>query len=63
VVPWGSSAALAALALGLHAPPVAQIGMVAIASIAVLMLTRNRLRVGDMFPELAKVPLVRRLFG
>ena len=58
-----ATGALAALALGLHAPPVAQIGMVAIASIAVLLLTRNRLRVGDMFPELAKVPLVRRLFG
>jgi O-antigen/teichoic acid export membrane protein len=59
----GATAALAALAIGLHAPPYAAIVMVAAASAAVVTLTRNTLRVGDMFPELLRMPLVRRLFG
>ena len=58
-----TTAVLAGLALGLHAPPLAAMGMVVVASAVVLILTRSKLRVGDMFPELLRMPLVRRLFG
>jgi len=46
----------------LFAPgPLAALAMVAVVSLGVIVLSRRSLRVGDMFPELLRVPLVRRV--
>jgi O-antigen/teichoic acid export membrane protein len=55
---------LAALALvGLNAllapGPVLAVAMVGVASVALVALTRDTLRVGDTFPELLRIPIVR----
>jgi O-antigen/teichoic acid export membrane protein len=47
----------------LHPGPIAAVGLVAVASTVLLVLTRDTLRVGDMFPELLRIPVVRRLAG
>jgi O-antigen/teichoic acid export membrane protein len=57
------SLGLVALVSILHPGPIVTLGAVAMASVGVLMLTRETLRVGDMFPELLRVPLLRRVFG
>jgi O-antigen/teichoic acid export membrane protein len=57
----GGTAALLA-AQWLVAPgPLAAVGLVAVVSAAMLVLTRRSLRVGDMFPELLRIPVVRRI--
>jgi len=43
--------------------PLPALAMVAAVSLVVLLLSRRSLRVGDMFPELLRVPIVRRLVG
>jgi O-antigen/teichoic acid export membrane protein len=43
--------------------PVAAVALVAIASALLLRVTRETLRVADTFPELLRVPLVRRMVG
>jgi O-antigen/teichoic acid export membrane protein len=54
---------LVAVTYGLHPGPAVSLGLVAIVSAVVFVLTRSSLRVGDMFPELLRVPLLRRVFG
>jgi hypothetical protein len=39
------------------------VALVAVASTVLLVVTRDTLRVGDMFPELLRIPVVRRLAG
>lgn len=43
--------------------PVAAFALAGVASVVVLLLCRNRLELADTFPELQKIPLVRRLVG
>jgi O-antigen/teichoic acid export membrane protein len=57
----GATTALLCAQWALSPGPVVALGMVAIASSAVLGLSRRSLRVGDMFPELLRVPLLGRL--
>jgi O-antigen/teichoic acid export membrane protein len=61
-----ATVAVAALALvGVNAllqpGPIAALAMVTVASAALLAITRDTLRIGDTFPELLRVPVVRRL--
>jgi O-antigen/teichoic acid export membrane protein len=58
-----ASLGLVAVVTVLQPAPFVALGIVTIASVGVLMLTRETLRVGDMFPELLRMPLLRRLFG
>jgi O-antigen/teichoic acid export membrane protein len=58
-----TSISLVAIVSVLHPGPIVALGIVAIASIVVLLLARETLRVGDMFPELLRSPLLRRVFG
>jgi hypothetical protein len=50
-----------ALGLGLDPGLIASVGLVAAASLAVVALTRRSLLVADIFPELLRLPLIRRL--
>ena len=54
---------LAAVHILLAPGPVVGIALVAVASMLLLWITRHTLRVGDTFPELGRVPLLRRLLG
>jgi hypothetical protein len=57
-------AATALLALAewaVHPGPLLALAMVAVASCGVLALSRRSLLVADMFPELLRVPVLRRL--
>jgi O-antigen/teichoic acid export membrane protein len=58
-----ATAALLAGQAALHPGPVAAVGMVAVVSGAVVALARRSLMVADMFPELLRVPILRRLVG
>jgi O-antigen/teichoic acid export membrane protein len=58
-----ATVALAAVAWGLRPGTFVSLAAVAVASVAVLLLSRSSLRMGDMFPELLRVPLLRRLFA
>jgi O-antigen/teichoic acid export membrane protein len=57
----GATALLMALGLGLDPGLIASVGLVAAASLAVVALTRRSLLVADIFPELLRLPLIRRL--
>jgi O-antigen/teichoic acid export membrane protein len=61
VVIAAATAALLAAQWALSPGPVLALAMVAVASGAVLRLSRRSLRIGDMFPELLRVPLLGRL--
>jgi O-antigen/teichoic acid export membrane protein len=54
---------LGALTFFLHPPAVLAVILAAIASAAVLLINRAELRVGSTFPELARIPVLRRLIG
>lgn len=54
---------LLAVQLTLHTGFVVDIVLVGIVSTVILLLTRESLRVGDTFPELLRVPLLRRILA
>ena len=51
--------ALTVVATTIHPPALVQLGLAALASAAVLGLNRGALRLGETFPELARLPLGR----
>ncbi len=55
--------ALLVIQLALDPPLIVGLGMVAVSSAAVLGVGRSHLRLGETFPELARIPLVRRMLG
>jgi O-antigen/teichoic acid export membrane protein len=57
----GATGVLLAAQWALAPAPLGAIGLVAAVSAIVLLCTRRSLRVGDMFPELLRVPLLRRI--
>jgi O-antigen/teichoic acid export membrane protein len=59
----GAVAALLALQRLLDPGFVASVALIAAASLSVLALTRGSLRVGDTFPELLRIPVVRALLS
>jgi len=64
---YGAIVAVSALLVTIHAvvgpAPATAIALVGIGSAAVLWVTRDTLHVGDTFPELRRVPLLRRVVG
>jgi O-antigen/teichoic acid export membrane protein len=55
----GCAAALALLEYGLHPGPVVALAAAAVASLVVLLASRRAIELGDTFPELGRIPLVR----
>jgi O-antigen/teichoic acid export membrane protein len=64
---YAAIAAATAALVGLHAVlapgPLLAAALVAVASAVLLWLTRDALHVGDTFPELLRIPLLRRMVG
>jgi O-antigen/teichoic acid export membrane protein len=64
---YGAIVATVVVLVALHAllapGPVVAVALVAVASALLLWVTRDTLRVGDTFPELLRVPLLRRIVG
>lgn len=58
-----ATAALIVAQATLRPGPVVAVGMVVVVSAAILALTRRSLMVADMFPELLRVPILRRVVG
>jgi hypothetical protein len=52
-----------AVARGLQPGPVAGGALLCVASAAVVAFSRQSMRMGDMFPELGRVPVIRRIVG
>ena len=59
----GATAALAAIQIVLDPPLIVGLVLVGIASLVVLMGGRHHLQLADTFPELGRVPLIRRIIG
>ena len=57
------TAALAAVQLVIDPPLIVGLGLVGFATLAVLFAGRHHLQVADTFPELARLPLLRRILG
>jgi O-antigen/teichoic acid export membrane protein len=54
---------LGLIALAVDLPALAAVALALVASVAVVRINRSELRVSDTFPELARVPLLGRMFG
>jgi O-antigen/teichoic acid export membrane protein len=64
---YGAIVGATAVLVGLHAligpGPLVSVVLVAIVSALLVWFSRDCLQVGDIFPELTRVPLLRRLLG
>lgn len=58
-----ATAGLLAVQVVLDPPLIVGLGLVGLASLAVLFAGRHHLQVADTFPELAKIPFLRRILG